>query len=149
MMETVSSGPSASSDREILSVDLALQGDGSHPAFTRGVLDRVLEEPYRQWTPVSWFLHILAGHRLVDFDRARSSAALVRSRLDFRLALRCRRIVELDDYILNGAVKPLEKFLLALRAGEAFDRPTRPWQRRRFSRVERMRTAVISCEKSV
>ena len=34
------------SDREIVLVDLALQGGGSHGAFTWGVLDRLLEEPW-------------------------------------------------------------------------------------------------------
>ncbi len=33
-------------DRDVCSVDLALQGGGSHGAFTWGVLDRLLEEPW-------------------------------------------------------------------------------------------------------
>src|SRR6476659_3545394 len=33
-------------DREPVLVDLALQGGGSHGAFTWGVLDRLLEEPW-------------------------------------------------------------------------------------------------------
>ena len=37
--------PREKSDREPLLVDLALQGGGSHGAFTWGVLDRLLEEP--------------------------------------------------------------------------------------------------------
>ena len=45
-METAPSGPPASSDRESVLVDLALQGGGSHGAFTWGVLDRLLEEPW-------------------------------------------------------------------------------------------------------
>ena len=32
-------------DREPVLIDLALQGGGSHGAFTWGVLDRLLEEP--------------------------------------------------------------------------------------------------------
>ena len=32
--------------RETVLVDLALQGGGSHGAFTWGVLDRLLEEPW-------------------------------------------------------------------------------------------------------
>ena len=45
-METapLTSPPSASSGREAVLVDLALQGGGSHGAFTWGVLDRLLEE---------------------------------------------------------------------------------------------------------
>ena len=34
------------SDRDPVLVDLALQGGGSHGAFTWGVLDRLLEEPW-------------------------------------------------------------------------------------------------------
>src|SRR2546426_2449327 len=45
-METAPSDPSVSSGREIVLVDLALQGGGSHGAFTWGVLDRLLEEPW-------------------------------------------------------------------------------------------------------
>ena len=33
-------------DRDPILVDLALQGGGSHGAFTWGVLDRLLEEPW-------------------------------------------------------------------------------------------------------
>ena len=36
----------AKSDRDPVLVDLALQGGGSHGAFTWGVLDRLLEEPW-------------------------------------------------------------------------------------------------------
>ena len=32
--------------RDVVLVDLALQGGGSHGAFTWGVLDRLLEEPW-------------------------------------------------------------------------------------------------------
>jgi NTE family protein len=45
-MEAVPSSHSANSDREAVLVDLALQGGGSHGAFTWGVLDRILEEPW-------------------------------------------------------------------------------------------------------
>lgn len=45
-MEAVPSGHPTSSDREAVLVDLALQGGGSHGAFTWGVLDRILEEPW-------------------------------------------------------------------------------------------------------
>jgi NTE family protein len=33
-------------DRDSLQIDLALQGGGAHGAFTWGVLDRLLEEPW-------------------------------------------------------------------------------------------------------
>jgi NTE family protein len=45
-MEIVPSNPSTSSGAETVLVDLALQGGGSHGAFTWGVLDRLLEEPW-------------------------------------------------------------------------------------------------------
>lgn len=48
--------PSASKmkiDRDIVLVDLALQGGGSHGAFTWGVLDRLLEEPWLQIDGIS------------------------------------------------------------------------------------------------
>jgi NTE family protein len=45
-MEAVPSGHPTGSAREAVLVDLALQGGGSHGAFTWGVLDRILEEPW-------------------------------------------------------------------------------------------------------
>ena len=45
-METAPSDPSANSGREAVLVDLALQGGGSHGAFTWGVLDRLLQESW-------------------------------------------------------------------------------------------------------
>ncbi|MEP9379934.1 patatin-like phospholipase family protein [Aquabacter sp. CN5-332] len=45
--------PSFNQDRPPLLVDLALQGGGSHGAFTWGVLDRLLEEPWLKIEGVS------------------------------------------------------------------------------------------------
>src|SRR6186997_949453 len=45
--------PPAKSGREAVLVDLALQGGGSHGAFTWGVLDRLLEESWLQIDGVS------------------------------------------------------------------------------------------------
>src|ERR1700756_5204815 len=39
--------------REPVLVDLALQGGGSHGAFTWGVLDRLIEEPWLQIEAIS------------------------------------------------------------------------------------------------
>ena len=39
-------GETAVMQRQPLLVDLALQGGGSHGAFTWGVLDRLLDEPW-------------------------------------------------------------------------------------------------------
>src|SRR6202521_6424785 len=52
-METAPSDRSASRGRETLLVDLALQGGGSHGAFTWGVLDRLLEEPWLRIDAIS------------------------------------------------------------------------------------------------
>src|SRR5262249_13104586 len=43
--DTMQAAPSAH-NRDPLSIDLALQGGGAHGAFTWGVLDRLLEEPW-------------------------------------------------------------------------------------------------------
>ncbi len=43
----------ASAERPTVLVDLALQGGGSHGAFTWGVLDRLLEEPWIQIEAIS------------------------------------------------------------------------------------------------
>ena len=43
----------AARDREPVAVDLALQGGGSHGAFTWGVLDRLLEEPWLRFIGIS------------------------------------------------------------------------------------------------
>src|ERR1700752_1958339 len=40
-------------DREPVLIDLALQGGGSHGAFTWGVLDRLLEEPWLHIAAIS------------------------------------------------------------------------------------------------
>ena len=45
-MQTVSSDASVGNGLATILVDLALQGGGSHGAFTWGVLDRLLEEPW-------------------------------------------------------------------------------------------------------
>ena len=39
--------------REVVLIDLALQGGGSHGAFTWGVLDRLLEEPWLKVEAIS------------------------------------------------------------------------------------------------
>jgi NTE family protein len=51
-VESQGPGP-APSNRSTVLVDLALQGGGSHGAFTWGVLDRLLEEPWLQIEAIS------------------------------------------------------------------------------------------------
>ena len=56
MAETESTNPVAAARkpvRDIVMVDLALQGGGSHGAFTWGVLDRLLEEPWLKIEAIS------------------------------------------------------------------------------------------------
>src|SRR5712671_7497827 len=43
----------AAISRDPLPIDLALQGGGSHGAFTWGVLDRLLEEPWLEIVAIS------------------------------------------------------------------------------------------------
>ena len=45
--------PAAKLDPDPILVDLALQGGGAHGAFTWGVLDRLLEEPWLQIEGIS------------------------------------------------------------------------------------------------
>src|SRR5262245_23750801 len=52
-MQTVPADPAVRPDREPLLIDLALQGGGSHGAFTWGVLDRLLEEPWLRIEAIS------------------------------------------------------------------------------------------------
>ena len=48
-----SSAPPKRPSREPVLVDLALQGGGAHGAFTWGVLDRLLEEPWLRFDGIS------------------------------------------------------------------------------------------------
>ena len=52
-MQTAPSGAPATLDRDPVLIDLALQGGGSHGAFTWGVLDRLLEEPWLRIEAIS------------------------------------------------------------------------------------------------
>jgi NTE family protein len=52
-MKAVPSGHPAGTDRASVLVDLALQGGGSHGAFTWGVLDRLLDESWLQIDGIS------------------------------------------------------------------------------------------------
>jgi predicted acylesterase/phospholipase RssA len=45
-MQTAPSDVPVSPNRDPLLIDLALQGGGAHGAYTWGVLDRLLEEPW-------------------------------------------------------------------------------------------------------
>jgi NTE family protein len=50
---TAAADASRGSDRDPVLIDLALQGGGSHGAFTWGVLDRLLEEPWLRIDAIS------------------------------------------------------------------------------------------------
>ena len=51
--KSTKTSPRKSASRKTVLVDLALQGGGSHGAFTWGVLDRLLEESWLQFEGVS------------------------------------------------------------------------------------------------
>src|ERR1700688_4416691 len=74
--------------RDPILVDLALQGGGSHGAFTWGVLDRLLEEP---WLGIDGISGTSAGAMnaavLVD-GHAKGGAAGARTALENRKRLR-------------------------------------------------------------
>jgi NTE family protein len=53
MQTAAPSAASVTRDRDPLLIDLALQGGGSHGAFTWGVLDRLLEEPWLRIEAIS------------------------------------------------------------------------------------------------
>ncbi|MDR2011714.1 MAG: patatin-like phospholipase family protein, partial [Rhodanobacter sp.] len=52
-MSKTSSSDSRRAGRGPVLIDLALQGGGSHGAFTWGVLDRLLEEPWLRIEAIS------------------------------------------------------------------------------------------------
>jgi len=52
-MHNISKSPKRTRSRKPLLVDLALQGGGAHGAFTWGVLDRLLEEPWLTFDGIS------------------------------------------------------------------------------------------------
>src|SRR5258707_5674012 len=77
-MQTVIADPSASIDREYVLIDLALQGGGSHGAYTWGVLDRLLEESWLRIDGISGTsagamnaAALVYGHSLEGNDGAR------------------------------------------------------------------------------
>ena len=53
MTKAESSASASGGSRPVVPVDLALQGGGSHGAFTWGVLDRLLEEPWIEVSAIS------------------------------------------------------------------------------------------------
>jgi NTE family protein len=79
-MQTAPSDASVRRDRDSLLVDLALQGGGAHGAYTWGVLDRLLEEPWLQIDGISGTsagamnaAALVHGHSLGGNDGARTA----------------------------------------------------------------------------
>ena len=79
-MPDASANAAAKPDRDPILIDLALQGDGAHGAFTWGVLDRLLEEQRLQIEGISGTsagamnAAVLAhGHALGGFQGARTA----------------------------------------------------------------------------
>jgi hypothetical protein len=67
-------------DRNPVLIDLALQGGGSHGAFTWGVLDRLLEEPWlriagnlERWCCLRFALILFIKRATTDCLQVRSS----------------------------------------------------------------------------
>ena len=79
-MQIAPSDSSVSRGRDSLLVDLALQGGGAHGAYTWGVLDRLLEEPWLQLDGISGTsagamnaAALVHGHSLGGNDGARTA----------------------------------------------------------------------------
>src|SRR5262249_23712098 len=79
-MQIAPSDASVSRGRDSLLVDLALQGGGAHGAYTWGVLDRLLEEPWLQLDGISGTsagamnaAALVHGHSLGGNDGARTA----------------------------------------------------------------------------
>jgi NTE family protein len=79
-MNTASSDAPAKPERAPLLIDLALQGGGAHGAFTWGVLDRLLEEPWLRIDAISGTsagamnaAALAYGHSLRGNDGARAA----------------------------------------------------------------------------
>ena len=69
--------------RDVILVDLALQGGGAHGAYTWGVLDRLLEEPWLQIEGISGTsagamnaAALISGHVDGGADGARAALAI-------------------------------------------------------------------------
>jgi len=73
---------SVTATREPVSVDLALQGGGSHGAFTWGVLDRLLEEPWLHIVAISGTSAGAMNAAVLADGWARGGAAGARAALD-------------------------------------------------------------------
>ncbi|PZQ80465.1 MAG: alpha/beta hydrolase [Ancylobacter novellus] len=73
--------PAAAPARDMVLVDLALQGGGSHGAFTWGVLDRFLEEPWLKIDGISGTSAGAMNAAVVSFGYAKGGAEGARAAL--------------------------------------------------------------------
>ena len=78
----------ASVERKVVPVDLALQGGGSHGAFTWGVLDRLLEEPWLTYEAISGTSAGAMNAAVMADGWTHGGAAAARAALDAYLAAR-------------------------------------------------------------
>ena len=69
-------------ERHTVPIDLALQGGGSHGAFTWGVLDRLLEEPWLEIAAISGTSAGAMNAAVLAHGWARGGAARARDALD-------------------------------------------------------------------
>lgn len=77
-----SSASASGASRRVVPIDLALQGGGSHGAFTWGVLDRLLEEPWIKVSAVSGTSAGAMNAAVLADGWARSGAEGAREALD-------------------------------------------------------------------
>ena len=78
-------------DRSPVLVDLALQGGGSHGAFTWGVLDRLLEEPWLEIDGISGTSAGAMNAAVLVYGHQNGGAAGAREALERILAARVGR----------------------------------------------------------
>lgn len=82
IVSQVSATPSRFTERQPLAIDLALQGGGAHGAFTWGVLDRLLEEPWLRIEGISGTSAGAMNAAVLASGHAKKGAAGARSALE-------------------------------------------------------------------
>ena len=101
--------------REPVLVDLALQGGGSHGAFTWGVLDRLLEEPWLQIEAISGTSAGAMNAAVLADGYAAGGAEGARAALETYLAARCREAARFSPLQRTPARRLLGRWTLDTR----------------------------------
>ena len=104
-----------SSNRSTVLVDLALQGGGSHGAFTWGVLDRLLEEPWLQIEGISGTSAGAMNAAVLADGWTEGGATGARAALDafWRARRRRRALQPVPAHAARQAARALDARLLA------------------------------------